>query len=65
MPENTEDKAEQTAGGDIMTCNGVEQSSTKHLTMANNTETFTKKKEKENYGDAKMHNLTECCRWVT
>lgn len=64
MPESTEDKAERTAA-DTMTCNGVEQSSTKRLTMANNTETFTKKKEKENYSDAKMHNLTECCRWVT
>ena len=63
MPESTEDKAERTADG-IMTCNGVEQSSTKHLTMANNTETFTKKKEKENHSDSKMHNLTECCRWV-
>lgn len=63
MPESTEDKAELTAD-DIMTCNGVEQSSTKHLTMANNSDTFTKKKEKENYSDAKLHNLTECCRWV-
>lgn len=61
MPESTEDKVERTAD-DIMTCNGTEQSTTKHLTMANNTEAFTKKKEKENYGDAKMHNFTECCR---
>lgn len=61
MPESTEDKAELTAD-DIMTCNGVEQSSTNHLTMANNTDVFTKKKEKESYSDAKLHNLTECCR---
>jgi len=61
MPESTEEKAERTAA-DTMTCNGVEQSSTKHLNLANDTETITKKKEKENYSDAKMHNLTECCR---
>ncbi|KAL9983606.1 hypothetical protein ACROYT_G005802 [Oculina patagonica] len=49
---------------DIMTSNGTEQS-TKHLTMTNNTEAFTKKKEKENYNDVKMHNFTECCRmWM-
>lgn len=43
----------------------MEQSSTKHLTMANNIEAFTKKNQKENLNDAKMHNFTECCRWVT
>ena len=49
----------------IMTCNGTEQLGSKHLTMTNNTEAFTKKKEKENYSDMKMHNFTECCRWVS
>lgn len=61
MRESTEYKAGKTAS-DIMTSNGTEQS-TKHLAMTNNTsEAFTKKKEKENYSDVKMHNFTECCR---
>lgn len=45
-----------------MDCNDTEQASTKHLTMANNIESFTKKDQKENMNDVKMHNFTECCR---
>lgn len=62
MRQSAGDKAEKTAD-DMMTCNGTEQSSAKHFTMTNNTEAlFTKKKEKENYSDVKVHNFTECCR---
>ena len=64
MLESMTDKAVTPAEEKLtMSCNDTDISHGKHLTVENNIEVFTGKKEKENFSDGmKMHNFTECCR---